>query len=107
MGLKNSKLVGTTMKIHFEGDSRAFDSDNPIEGVINIQSNVVIPAYGIQLKLELVEKTRVEEITDESYSSKNQVWERSEMIEFENIMCPAGNTNIPFSFKIPESAHLP
>ena len=107
MGSKNSKLDGTTLKIHFEGDSRAFDSDNPIEGVINIKSDLAIPAYGIQLRLELVEKTRVEEITDESYFSKHHVWERSEMIEFENVMCPAGNTNIPFSFKIPESAHLP
>ena len=38
MGQNKSKLQGTSMQVHFEGDSRAFDADHPIVGSIEIKS---------------------------------------------------------------------
>ncbi len=58
MGAEKSRLEGASMQIHIEGDMRAFDADHPICGHIDIDSNQAIPAYGIQLKLELVDMSK-------------------------------------------------
>ena len=36
-----------TIKVCFDTDSRAFDANNPIMGVIQINSKAAIPAYYI------------------------------------------------------------
>ena len=58
MGQGKSRMDGATMQIQFEGDSRAFDANHPICGTINIYTERAIPAYGIQLKLELVDMSK-------------------------------------------------
>ena len=58
MGAGKSKLDGTSMTICFEGDSRAFDANHPIVGTINIDSAAAIPAYGIQLNLQLIDSSK-------------------------------------------------
>ena len=58
MGQGKSRIEGATLQIQFEGDARAFDANHPICGQVHIQSNQAIPAYGVQLKLELVDMSK-------------------------------------------------
>ena len=58
MGAGKSKMEGASMTIVFEGDSRAFDGNHPILGSINVDTNQQIPAYGISLKLELIDSSK-------------------------------------------------
>ena len=39
MGAEKSKLEGSEMEVHFEGDMRSFDADHPITGFIKINTN--------------------------------------------------------------------
>ena len=111
MGQGKSKLDGTTMTIVFEGDSRAFDANHPIVGTINIDTNQAIPAYGIQLKLELIDSSKEVDYGDKGqrypHIWKRRVWELNQMIDLAENVCPAGQTSIPFSFHIPDSVNLP
>ena len=67
------------MTICFEGDSRAFDANHPIVGTINIDSAAAIPAYGIQLKLELIDSSKEVDYGDKGqrypHIWKRRVWE--------------------------------
>ena len=47
MGANKSRLEGASLNINFEGNMRAFDTDHPIVGQINVHASQVIPAYGI------------------------------------------------------------
>ena len=58
MGQGKSRMDGATLRIQFEGDARAFDANHPMCGQIFIDTNRAIPAYGIQLKLELVDMSK-------------------------------------------------
>jgi len=58
MGANKSRLDGTKLTIVFEGDARAFDAEHPITGVIVLETNQSIPAYGINLKLEQVDSSK-------------------------------------------------
>ena len=58
MGANKSRLEGASLAINFDGDMRAFDANHPITGQINIHTQRAIPAYGIQLKLELVDMSK-------------------------------------------------
>ena len=111
MGQGKSKLDGTTMTIVFEGDSRAFDANHPIVGTINIDTNQAIPAYGIQLKLELIDSSKEVEYGDKGqryeHIWKRRVWELNQMIDLQDNVCPTGQTSIPFSFHVPDSVNLP
>jgi len=84
MGAGKSKLDGASMTISFEGDARAFDANHPITGTINIDSNQAIPAYGIQLKLELVDMSKEVDHGDKGqrypHIWKRRAWEKTEMI---------------------------
>ena len=72
------------MTIVFEGDARAFDANHPIVGTINIDSNQAIAAYGIQLKLELIDMSKEVDhgSKGERYEHKwkRRTWEKNEMI---------------------------
>ena len=72
------------MNIVFEGDSRAFDANHPIVGTINIDSNQAIPAYGIQLKLELIDSSKEVDYGDKGqrypHIWKRRSWEKNEFI---------------------------
>eukprot|EP00354_Favella_ehrenbergii_P003762 CAMPEP_0170451542 /NCGR_PEP_ID=MMETSP0123-20130129/748_1 /TAXON_ID=182087 /ORGANISM="Favella ehrenbergii, Strain Fehren 1" /LENGTH=54 /DNA_ID=CAMNT_0010713267 /DNA_START=47 /DNA_END=211 /DNA_ORIENTATION=- len=48
-------MKDATLKIEFEGDSRAFDANHPICGAVVIDSKKEIAAYAIQVKVELVD----------------------------------------------------
>ena len=91
------------MQIQFEGDSRAFDANHPICGTINIYAERAIPAYGIQLKLELVDMSKEVDHGDKGqrheHSWKRRAWEKTELITcFPNNICNMGSSNIPFTF---------
>lgn len=90
------------MTIRFEGDARAFDANHPIVGMIEIDTNQAIPAYGIQLKLELIDSSKEVDYGDKGqrypHIWKRRVWEMNQMIVLENNICPAGNSSVPFSF---------
>ena len=60
MGSSKSKerISDATLKIEFSDDNRAFDANNPITGVIKINSTRDIPAYSLTLKLEMVDTSR-------------------------------------------------
>ena len=58
MGANKSLLEGASLSINFDGDMRAFDANHPITGQINIHTQRPIPAYGIQLKLELMDTSK-------------------------------------------------
>ena len=98
-----SRMEGATLHIQFEGDSRAYDGNHPIIGQIKIQTDRAIPAYGIQLKLELVDMSK--KVGRGPYGKrivhqeKRRVWEKSEMVAvFPNNVCNIGESNVPFSF---------
>lgn len=99
------------MVIQFESDSRAFDANNPITGTIHIDTAAAIPAYGIQLKLELIDSSKEVDYGDKGqrypHIWKRRVWEHSVMINLDNNICAAGATSIPFSFNVPDNVNLP
>ena len=110
MGAGKSRLEGASLNINFEGDRRAFDADHPIVGQVNIHTNVAIPAYGIQLKLELVDMSKEVDHGDKGqryeHKWKRRSWEKNIMLHcFDGNICNAGHTQIPFSFDVP--ADLP
>ena len=96
-------MDGASMQIRFEGDSRAFDANHPICGTIHIETNRAIPAYGIQLKLELIDMSKEIDHGDKGqrypHIWKRRVWEKTEMVAvFPNNVCNMGESNVPFSF---------
>lgn len=52
MGNNKSRADGITLRIEFESESRAFNSENPIIGVVHIESNYVVAAYCLQATLQ-------------------------------------------------------
>lgn len=102
-------MDGATMHIQFEGDSRAFDANHPICGTINIQADRSIPAYGIQLKLEMVDMSKEVDHGDKGqryeHIWRRRVWEKTEMINLPNNILEMGSSNVPFTFQVP--ADLP
>ena len=110
MGAGKSRLEGATMQIAFEGDSRAFDANHPIIGTINVNCQEAIPAYGIELKLELVDMSKEVDYGDKGqrypHIWKRRVWEKRVMVHnFENNLCNFGASSFPFQFDVP--ADLP
>ena len=60
MGGKKSRMAHSSISISFTNDICSFDVDHPITGTIRVDSNHPIAAYGIQLKLELIDMSRYE-----------------------------------------------
>ena len=52
MGAEKSRSNDCTCTVIFEGDSRAFDANNPIVGTIQLDAKATIPAYCIQATLQ-------------------------------------------------------
>ena len=98
------------MDIVFEGDSRAFDANHPIIGTINVDCPEAIPAYGIELKLELIDMSKEVDYGDKGqrypHIWKRRVWEKRVMIHnFDNNLCNFGQSSYPFQMDVP--ADLP
>ena len=103
MGAEKSKLEGASMEVHFEGDMRAFDANHPITGHITINTDKAIPAYSIQLKLELVDMSKEVDYGDKGqryeHIWKRRVWEKNEMLYcFPGNLCNMGEQQVPFNF---------
>ena len=103
MGAEKSRLEGASLSITFEGDMRAFDAENPLTGTINIDTNQAIPAYGIQLKLELIDMSKEVDYGDKGqryeHIWKRRVWEKNEMLYcFPGNICNMGQSQVPFTF---------
>ena len=110
MGQGKSRMEGVSLTIVFEGESRAFDANHPILGTISINSNQQIPAYGIQLKLELLDQSHEVDYGDKGqrypHIWKRRVWEKTFLaINFQDNICPMGESSYPFQFDVP--ADLP
>lgn len=110
MGGAKSKLDFASLRIDFEGDSRSFDGNNPIVGTIHVDTQKPIPAYGISVKLELIDSSKEVDYGDKGqrypHIWKRRVWERVVMIhKFDNSLLPLGQSSYPFSFQVP--ADLP
>ena len=95
MGAGKSKMEGASMTIVFEGDSRAFDGNHPIVGIINVDTNQQIPAYGISMKLELIDSSKQVDYGDKGqrypHIWKRRVWEKNLMLNsFSGNICPLG-----------------
>ena len=52
MGAGKSKSDDATMSVIWESPGRAFNSENPIVGMVKIDAKVTIPAYCIQATLQ-------------------------------------------------------
>ena len=78
------------MKIHFSDDNRAFDANNPITGVIKINSNRDISAYSLTLKLEMVDTSRRKK-KSEIHLLKRKGFEKAIVVQkFDDNICHAG-----------------
>ena len=55
MGSENSRMEGASMQIVFEGRERAYSADQPIVGVIEVDTDKAIPAYGIEMFLNQID----------------------------------------------------
>ena len=103
MGFTNSKerIDYATVTVNFETNRREYDTDNPIAGTIEISSDRVIPAFGVQVTLFRRENTHLV-AEHEEVKKKHLTWEHSFLVHtFENDFCPAGVTTIPFRVEIP------
>jgi len=97
MGANKSRLEGASLAINFEGDMRAFDANHPIVGQINIHSNQTLPAYGVMLKLELIDTSKEVDHGDKGQRYEHKVklraWEKTVFLNcFPGNVCPAGHT---------------
>lgn len=94
MGGKKSRMANSSISISFTNDICSFDVNHPITGTIRVDSKHPIAAYGIQLKLELIDMSRYEikRGKDRSvFQFKRKVWERCEMLYcFQNNMMNVG-----------------
>ena len=79
------------MTVTFVNDNRAFDADHPIEGMIHIDTNQSIPAYGIQLKLELIDSSKEVEHGGAKGKRYVHVWKRRAWEKTELVKCFPGN----------------
>ena len=84
------------LSIAFEMPDRAYDADHPIIGTVKIETPRPIGAYGVQLKLELVDMSKVVNQNSESHNVMRRckvTWERFELLtSFQDKICPAGTT---------------
>jgi hypothetical protein len=51
MGNTKTKFANGDLKIEFEGDSRAFDGNHPIAGVVKINLQENFPAFSLVMRL--------------------------------------------------------
>ena len=84
MGANKSRLEGASLAINFDGDLRAFDANHPITGQINIHTQKAIPAYGVQLKLELIDMSKEVDHGDKGqryeHKKKLRAWEKVQFL---------------------------
>ena len=85
MGANKSRLEGASLAINFDGDMRAFDSNHPITGQINIHCQQTVPAYGVQLKLELIDMSKEVDHGDKGqryeHKKKLRAWEKTQFLQ--------------------------
>ena len=51
MGSENERMKDASFNIVLEGNDRAFSCEKPIIGVLEVDSEKAIPAYGIEIAL--------------------------------------------------------
>ncbi len=78
--------------------------------MIHINTNQTIAAYGIQLKLELIDSSKEVDYGDKGqrypHIVKRRSWEKTELMQcFPGNVCAVGQQSIPFKFQVP--ADLP
>ena len=61
MGFTNSKesIDYASVTIHYDTNERTYDADNAISGTIEINTDRVIPAFGVQVTLFRRENTHL------------------------------------------------
>ena len=86
MGNEKSRMDHATMTISFTNDVRAFDANHPITGTITVDSRTPIPAYGIQLKLELIDYSKEVDHGDKGQRYEH-IWKRKAFERCEMLYC--------------------
>lgn len=103
-------MQSATLQLHLEGDRRGFDADHPIVGTVVINTQEAIPAYGLQITLDLKDQSqkvdRGRHGEPHYHRFKRKAWDKSVMVAaFEGNIIHAGEHSYPFTFEVP--ADLP
>ena len=99
---------GSTMRLSFETEQRAFDGQHPIIGTVNINTKTSIAAYGVILTLYCKDRsikiTRGKNGEPHVHNRTVIAFEQSKVIHnFEDNVCPLGMSSYPFTFEVPEN----
>ena len=109
MGANKSRLANSEFKIEFEGDSRAFDGNHPIVGTLKIKVAENLPAYGVMMKLELIDMCKKYDHGDKGqrydHTKKLRAFQKCITVaNFDNNILPMGETSLPFCMEVPHDA---